>query len=598
MNEALKGQSDPTGGRLWGGRSAGWLLLGICVLGIAIRLWGIDYGLPHEGMTYKQVTFEESKEVHRAFKLGIGEYVWTFGKGGMFWILFFEFGIYYAISLMFGWVSDSREFAMRVLEDRTTAFMIGRVTVAFMGVLTCAIIFWLGRRIYDYRTGLVAALIGALAYHHVQTSTVINVDIGMLLFLWASVLCYVLYEQEGRLRWLALAGAAAGVSIAFKLPGVVVVFFLCAAALTLPGRDYQPRRLIREGVAFFGASALALTATAPEWIPWFFGRAANLFASVGGSLAHAMEEPTLDEQIWVLTQYLPGFKLGYVDILLREYNLVLTVAALLGFSWGLLRRQRWDILLGLFVIAYLLYISIYPRSPSERYMMPIVPALWLLGARAVLQLAAWRRALLPAGLALILAMPSVHLARAAVERSNLDTRLVARDWIEANVPEDARILMDGMQHRNIIGPPLMPNEIAIERQIGRAARQVEEGKQIGRGVNELTLGLYRQALLEADGRRYELHSTKHGLALEPPTYYIERCFDYVVTSSSVASNFRPGGRGRDINPVAAYFYDQLDLDPRFTKVFDVSPVAWERSGPTISVYKVTHQCNDLDGRSS
>jgi 4-amino-4-deoxy-L-arabinose transferase-like glycosyltransferase len=572
-------------------RTAGWLLLCICVLGLAVRLWGIDYGLPHEGMTYNQVTFEESKEVHRAFKLGIGEYDRTFGKGGMFWILFFEFGVYYALSLAFGWVSDSREFAMRVLEDRTTAFMIGRVTVAFMGVLTLAVIYAVGRRLYDQRTGLIAALIGALAYHHVQTSTVINVDIGMLLFLWASVLCYVIYEQGGRLRWLVGAGALAGVAVAFKLPGVVVVPFILVALITIPRRDYRPRLLFKEGLAFFAAAAVALTITAPEWIPWFIGRASNAFASIGGSLAYAAEDPGLDDQIWDLTQGRSGFTTGYFSILLREYNLVLTLAALAGFGLGLLRRQRWTVLLGLFAIGYVLFVSFYPRSPSERYIMPIVPVLWLLGASTVAQLSVRYKLLLPVGLAVLLAMPSVHLARAAVERSNLDTRLVAKEWIEANLPDGSRILMDGMQHRFIPSPPLLPNEVAIERQLGRVARQVEEGRNIGRGVNEQTLGLYRKSFEEIAGPRYDLHSTVQGLVLRGPSNYVDECFDYVVTSSSIAGRYRPGGRGREMNPEAAYFYEQLDVDPRFTKVFEVGPRDWERSGPTITVYRISHGCD-------
>jgi hypothetical protein len=597
MTERSRTESPGPDVRPRKGLNPGWILLGICAIGLAVRLWGIDYGLPHEGMTYQQITFEESKEVHRAFKLGIGEYVWSFSKGGMFWILFFEFGVYYGLSLAFGWVSDSREFAMRVLEDRTTAFMIGRVTVAFMGVLTCVVIYWLGRRLYDQRTGLIAALIGALAYYHVQTSSVINVDIGMVLALWASVLCYVIYEQEGRLGWLVGAGALAGVSVAFKVPAVVVIPFIFAALSTMPGRQHRPRQLLKEAIAFLGASVVALTVTAPEWIPWFVGRASNVFASIGGPLAFASEALPLDDKIYLLTMERPGFKLsGYIQNLLKDYNLALTIAALAGFSWGLVRRQRWDILLGLFAVGFIVLISFHPRPSSERYMYAMIPALWLLGARAVAQLSLRHRILLPVCLVLILAMPSMHIARAAIEKSNLDTRLVAKDWIEANLPEGSRILIDGMQHRNIVSPPLLPDAGTIQRKVDRAAGQVKAGANIGRGVNELTLSLYRKSLEEASGPRYELHSTMHGLALKSPSFYVEHCFDYVVTSSSIANRYRPGGPGRDMNPEAAHFYDQIDIDPRFTKVYEVAAVPWKRSGPTISVYRISEPCDSNGGR--
>jgi hypothetical protein len=52
-----------------------------------------------------------------------------------------------------------------------------------------------------------------------------------------------------------------------------------------------------------------------------------------------------------------------------------------------------------------------------------------------------------------------------------------------------------------------------------------------------------------------------------------------------------------MNPEGAYFYDQLDIDPRFTKVYEVGPAPWERSGPTISVYRISNNCNDLGGNA-
>jgi 4-amino-4-deoxy-L-arabinose transferase-like glycosyltransferase len=568
------------------------LLLLICLVGFAFRVWGIDYGLPHEGMTYTQLTFEESKEVHRAFKLGIGEYVWSFGKGGMYWILFFQFGIYYVVSLVFGWVSSPQEFAMQVLEDRTTAYMIGRITVAFMGVLTCAVIYWLGKRLFDQRTGLIAAFIGAVTYHHVQSSSVINVDIGLVLFGWASVLCYVAYEQSRRIRWLVASGALAGIAIAFKLPAVLIVGWLCIAILTAPETKISSRRLVREGITFFLALISALTIIAPEWTLWASRIVLDTFASVGGSLAHAGNDDALDAEIYILSQYRPGFSLGYLRHFAKDYNLALVVAALFAFLIGIWRKQRWDILLGLFVVGFVFVISLHSRPTAERYLLPVLPALWLLGGRAVAFLTDRHRLLLPIALTVIVAMPIVNLARAGVERSHPDTRLIAKSWIESNVPAGAKILMDGFQHRYIVSPPLLPDESTIERQVGRVATQVERGRQIGRGVNEVTLSLYQEAISQAPGPRYELHSTMHGLALESPDYYIENCFDYVVTSSSIVNRYAPGRVGHERHPESVYFYEQLNTNPRFNQIYQVGPVPWQSNGPTITVYEIDNACPD------
>jgi len=188
-----------------------FLLLTILGLAVGIRVWGIDFGLPHE-ITYEQLTYEEAKEVHRAFKLAAGEYTWMFGKGGMYYFLFLEYAVFYIISWILGWVKNTQEFALWALQDRTIFFLMGRITVALMGTLTCLVIYGISKRLYGWRTALGTALIGALGYYHTLFSSVINVDIGMVLAFYASLLVYLQYERTQRRGWLIGAGVLGGVA--------------------------------------------------------------------------------------------------------------------------------------------------------------------------------------------------------------------------------------------------------------------------------------------------------------------------------------------------------------------------------------------------
>ena len=194
-----------------------WLLLAILALALGLRVWGIDFGLPYE------LTNDEGKEIIRAFKLGIGEYHWGFGKGGLYYILFVEYGLLYVVWWLMGWVSSPREFAVLFIQDPSVFFLAGRLTVAIMGVLTILVIFLVGRRVYDWRVGLGAAFIGATALRHGSNSHIINVDIGMTLAVWASILAYLEYEKREDWRWLMGAGVLGGVAIAFKLPGAIIL---------------------------------------------------------------------------------------------------------------------------------------------------------------------------------------------------------------------------------------------------------------------------------------------------------------------------------------------------------------------------------------
>jgi len=92
-------------------RHATYLLIAILALAFVLRVWGIGYGLPY------QLYMDEIHEVIRALKLGAGEYSWSFGKGGLYYILFVEYALLYAFWWMTGHVGDTHQFALQVLRD-------------------------------------------------------------------------------------------------------------------------------------------------------------------------------------------------------------------------------------------------------------------------------------------------------------------------------------------------------------------------------------------------------------------------------------------------------------------------------------------------
>ena len=190
-------------------------------------------------------------------------------------------------------------------------------------------------------------------------------------------------------------------------------------------------------------------------------------------------------------------------------------------------------------------------------------------------------------LAVVVAVPSYWLLRAAVEKSQLDTRIHAKDWIEAHVPAGTRILMDGMRYRFSQGPPLNPDSLTVEEKVDRA---LEEGGNFGRGVTEYALSVYEEAMNTAQGPKYPLISTVHGLAVRDISYYVNECVGYIVTSSMVAGRFAPEARASSSFPESARFYASLGTDPRVHLVHEEVAMPWNKSGPTIRVYRLDSDC--------
>ena len=376
-----------------------WLLLGIVVLAFGLRIWGIDFGLPYE------LTNDEGKEILRALKLGAGEYYWGFGKGGLYYILFLEYGFLYAYWWSAGRVANSTDFALQFIRDPTMFFLLGRMTVAIMGALTCLVVFQVGRRVYDWRVGLGAAFIGATAYAHAVQSHLVSVDVGMTLAMWGSILAYLEYEQTSNHGWLVIAGMLAGLAIAFKLPGAVVLPVLFLAIASRADVWHKPRLVIRELVVVLLATIATLTIVAPEWI---FGIGSILkpyYWIIHGKVTQAaVLESDAQEAFRFVTTRRGENPAGYLKILFQDYNLGLTLAALVGAGIGVGRKQRWSMILGGVILLFVAVMSASNRGKPEHYLLPIVPCLWLLASQALVAIPA-RRWVTIAGLLGVVALP-------------------------------------------------------------------------------------------------------------------------------------------------------------------------------------------------
>jgi 4-amino-4-deoxy-L-arabinose transferase-like glycosyltransferase len=555
-----------------------YLLLGALGIALGLRVWGIGYALPYD-FGY----MDEVHEILRAFKLGMGEYDWEgAAKGGLYYLLFLEYGLMYVVWWMMGWVRDPHAFALLYFRDPSIFFLTGRLTVALMGTITCLVVFLIGKRVYDWRVGLGAAFIGATAYSHGALSHFINVDIGMTLALWASILAYLQYEETRKLQWLVSAGALGGIAIAFKLPGAIVLPILLLAVASEADNWRAPRRLLKEAGIVLLTVLMVLTVMAPEttasfaYLHEFFSRLPEQKMVDSGPY-----EGSMSDAIDMVTIFRGKEWSGYFKILLKDYNLATSLSALLGISLGLLRKHRWSIIWTVFIVIFLGIITLADRTQFPNYLLPIMPALWLLGSAAIVAVLGHRRPLMVTGFTCVVVVPLFSLMYQDYMWTKPDTRVLAKEWIEANIPSGTKILMDGMRYRFIPSPPLNPDRSTVEHSVVRAG----EARRLSRGVSRQTLALYAEAMSQIDGPLYKLHSTVHGLGVEDLDYYVRNCFDYIVTSSYVSERYAEETT-RARFPKSAQFYEQLRTNPRAQVVYSVGAVPWKRGGPLITVYKV------------
>jgi hypothetical protein len=560
-------------------RRALYFLIAVLGLAFGLRAWGISFGLPYD------FTPDEVHEIVRALKLGAGEYSWIPGKGGLYYFLFVEYGVLFTFWWMSGKVSGAEDFAILYLQDPSAFYLAGRLTVALMGTATCLVVYLISKRLYGSSTALAATFIGATAFFHTMWSHYINVDIGMVLALWSALLVYIVWEQKQQSRWLVFAGALGGIAFAFKLPGIIVVLPILLALVTRPGGIGEHLTLLKSAGLFLLSLLGAALIMAPENV-LSAGKIVSHFSGLfGQAVAERKPMPAaeLDEAVRQVTVLRGG---SYIKILMRDTNIMLALGACAGAVLGVWRRNRWDIILAVFVIVFVGGMSLADRPGLERYLLPVVPAFWLLAARAAAALAEFDPRLTVVGVVAITIVPVYASIEQNYTWTRPDTRVIAKDWIESNIPDDSKILMDGMRYRFIQSPPLRPNMEAVDRRVSRAS----DAERVSRGVSDSTLRLYAQAMSGLPEPKYDLYSTVYGANVQDLSHYVDECFDYVVTSSQITSLY-DSPLEAERSPASALFYRELPTDPRYVNVFSVEPVRWRIQGPEVNVYKVIADCS-------
>ncbi len=312
---------------------------------------------------------------------------------------------------------------------------VGRFLSAVAGALTVALVAAVGRRLYGFKTGLLAGLLLALAVLHVQTSHFASTDVTLTLFVLLALAASGRLARRGRLRDALLAGALTGLAVATKasaaplvLPFAVAVFLACRAE-----RAWGRGTLL---LAAGGAAAFAAFFLGEPYALLDFHEFWRSLSEQASMVRNAGTLPYTNQYVGV-----PNFLYEGKEIVLWGLGPLLGTVAL----WASARRialfrrlsdVEW-VLASFFVPFILLTCTFEVKFP--RYLLPVYPllALW---AAAWLNERAERgragrllRAAVIAGTAVwVLAFVSIY--------TRPHSFVTASHWFHDTVPEGARIL--------------------------------------------------------------------------------------------------------------------------------------------------------------
>jgi len=468
---------------------------------LAVRLYGIDFGLPY---VYNR---DEAVIVDLAVGFGSGDlnpHFFAYPTLYMY-ALFGFYGAYFVLGWLFGLISSVYDFALLFFRDPTLFYLTGRLVAATLGTATVPLVYCLGRKVYSTRVGLVAALFLAFAPLHVEFSHYVKTYAPMTFVATLGLLAAWLAYEHGGLKRYLLAGTLAGTAASVMYQGGFVLFALLAAHILrvsgTMGKRVQAILADRNLILSVIACGLAFVVGTPFVVLDWKGFVNDL----SGAAAFFASSPTGNSE-WL---FVP---LSLMDTMTWPLGAV----ALAGFSYALWRRRPGDVILATFPLTMTAFLTVLARKEVHT-VVPMFPPLLLMGAvflvaasDHLIRKPAWRPAVLVTLAVTVVAYPAFVSVRLSYTLAQADTRTKGLAWVLANVPAGTKIIIDsGQYYVSGMNVPLQDCPENLQRRAEESRKLPEQEKTRREGMRQRFSGA-------ADFFQYQL------AAQTGPTYCLIR----------------------------------------------------------------------------
>jgi Dolichyl-phosphate-mannose-protein mannosyltransferase len=574
-------------------RRSAWPLLAVVLGGgLGLRLWGVQQGLPFAYNADENDHFVP--HAVQMFEHGTLNPHYFANPPAFTYVLHFLFGLYYG---------SGHAVVHAYFTHPTGLYTLARVASALLGAGAVWLLYLAGARLFGRAAGLLAAAIEAVAFLPVFYAHLALNDVPTLAPLTLSLLGSAGVLRKGRLRDHLLAGIGLGLACATKYTaGIVIVPYAVAAVCSYLDRRSLARAAA--GVVVLGACALAAFLVANPYSLLDYSsfhrelvHQSTLSAEAQGKLG-APKQGGLVYYLWALT-----WGLGWAPAL----------AALAGAVTIWRRERRLGLLLVPAPLLFLAFMGTQGRY-FGRWLMPILPILCLLAAGFAASAWVWltrarrdgpqdagRRWGAAPGVALAALMALVLIAQGLVYSvhsglvlSRDDTRTLTRNWMLANVPAGAKVVVE----------PVSPNQWALEPPGVPTTERCRPYKdyQWCKWPSEFS---YLNAAGELDvAGKHKLGIEDYERTLSPALigYYESSGFCWVVTGSAesgrayadpkavpeaIAYYRALAAQGQVVYRASPYSGGHGPVSFNFDWSFDYYPLAYRRPGPSMTVYRLS-----------
>lgn len=551
-----------------------WALVAVLAVGLGLRLWGIKHGLPYAYNLDEGAHFVPTALSYFRGSLDPDYFINPPLLGYVLWIVYWAF-----------YGSREAAHAAYALEP-TEVFTLSRTVVALLGTGGLLAVWAAGRRLFDERVGVIAAAILAVGFLPVFYSKQALNDVPALLPLGIALFGAAgLVSRDLRRDWI-YGAAGLGLAAATKYTAAIVALPLLAAV---------------------GYRLVALEDRRRETLLWILGGGALAGAVFSAANPYALIDPREFLREGVLRQQSASNEIGKLGQTETSGHLYYLWTITWGLGWGVAVAALAGI--GLALREHLLRALILVPAPLVfiafmgaqgrffgRWLLPALPFIAILAAYAGVR--AWelvrdRRPPLRHAAAILVALAllgqgTVYSVHAGIVGSREDTRNLAREWLVENVPAGSKLVIEPIVPQPYIHDPGDPNPATpsgnrwIKYPVGRSTVNPATGRSDGK-TRVLNVEDFERTARPSLLRRYI--ATSHCWVMTGSWQY-GRAFDQPEEVPRAVRYYRELVR-RGVPVFSSLPYErQAEVGFNFDWTFDYYPLAYDRPGPEVFIYRI------------
>lgn len=419
-------------------RTSEWLewLVGIFALGFILRLLGIGYGLPYLSHPDEARIILDTLSMGQRLSLlpQMPDYALLYR-----YFLLLIYGIYYLLGWLCRWFNSPLDFALKFFIDPSGIYLVSRLASVIFGTGLGIPAYFIGSRIFKRRAiGAVAAIFVLFEFQLVQHSQYVLYSI-VLCFVNLSAFYYIFsLLKKPNTRNFVLSGALCGLAISVQNQGIFLIPPLFAAYFILArqfGREGKNKALIKRLlVALITLGGCAVLGN----FYWLF-----IFQKSWLRMAWMMDVTKVGFSSQAPYTYNILSMMNWLAQELIRQDLLLGLMMVCGCVYAVMRRSKEDWLFLVFIIIHL-YLNSNWGFRSLHDVVSLLPIICVFAARFLVEITGrFKNKLFMPIIAALAVLPLIiQEAAADIKKMQPDTRIIAKGWIEKNIPSGACIGMD------------------------------------------------------------------------------------------------------------------------------------------------------------